>query len=80
MPRLVPAPIATLAVVVFLAPLGLPAGKYLIKAYVDTDRRLAAQPALLLGPDEFVGQTPIEARWRAGFPQAKVVSAASLQK
>ncbi len=58
----------------------LPPGKYLIKAYVDAQRRLADDPTMLLGPDEFYGQTEIQARWREGFPQAEVVSATRLKK
>ena len=55
-------------------------GKYLVKAYVDSQRRLAKDPALMLGPDEFMGQAEIEAQWREGFPQAEILSAAKLRK
>jgi hypothetical protein len=58
----------------------LPAGKYLVKVYVDSQRRLAGDPALLLGPDEFYGQAEIEARWKEGFPQAEILSASRLAK
>jgi hypothetical protein len=58
----------------------LPAGKYLIKAYVDSKHRLADDPAILLGPDDFVGQALLEARWREGFPQAEQISAARLER
>jgi len=55
-------------------------GKYLVKAYVDSQRRLAGDPTLLLGKDEFYGQAEIEARWREGFQQAEFLSAERLQK
>jgi hypothetical protein len=54
-------------------------GKYLVKVYVDAKRRLAGDPALLLGKDEFTGQAEIEAQWREGFPQAEMLSATRLQ-
>jgi hypothetical protein len=54
-------------------------GKYLVKVYVDAKRRLAGDPVLLLGKDEFTGQAEIEARWREGFPQAEMLSATRLQ-
>ena len=57
----------------------LPAGKYLIKAYVDLDNRLAEEPAVLLGEREFHGQVEVEARWGEGFKEAQTVSAARLQ-
>jgi hypothetical protein len=58
----------------------LPPGRYLIKAYLDTRHRLAANPAEFLGPADFIGQAEIEAQWREGFPQAEQLSAARLQK
>jgi hypothetical protein len=53
-------------------------GKYLIKVYVDRRRRLAADPSLFLGDADFVGQAEMEARWRAGFQQAEILSAGRL--
>ncbi len=48
----------------------LPNGKYLIKVYLDKQRRLADDPTILLGEEDYVGQTEIDARWRKGFPEA----------
>ena len=48
-------------------------GKYLIKAYLDSKRRLDSDPTLLLGPEEFYGQAEVKARWRKGNRDAEVV-------
>lgn len=58
----------------------LSAGKYLIKAYADSQHRLANDPALLLSKEDFAGQAEIQAQWREGFPQAEMLSADKLQK
>jgi hypothetical protein len=55
-------------------------GKYLVKVYVDWQQRLASDPSLLLGKDEYCGQAEIEAQWREGFQQAELLSAERLQK
>jgi len=55
-------------------------GKYLIKAYVDSQHRLADDPTLLLGGGDFYGQAEIQARWREGFPQAEMLPAERLKK
>lgn len=49
----------------------LPPGKYLIKAYVDTKHRLAFDPTMFLGADDFYGQVEIDAQWGKGFPEAQ---------
>jgi hypothetical protein len=46
-------------------------GRYLIKAYVDRNHRLNDDPMLMLGSDEFAGQTIIEAKWGEGFKAAE---------
>ncbi len=59
----------------------LPRGQYLVKAYVDAQHRLAENPTVLLGDEEFVGQAEIKkARWREGFLRAEKVSANDLAK
>jgi len=59
----------------------LPRGKYLIKAYVDVKHRLADDPALLLGSEEFYGQAVLaNARWREGFRHAEKVAGPMLKK
>lgn len=54
-------------------PIRMRPGKYLIKAYLDKGGRVDKDPAALLGPDDFVGQAEVKARWRIGFRQAEVV-------
>ena len=59
----------------------LPRGKYLVKMYVDSDRRLAQEPSLLLGEKEFRGQAEIKrARWRAGFKHAESIPGDMLKR
>jgi hypothetical protein len=55
-------------------------GRYLLKVYVDSRQRLAKDPALLLGEDDFQGQMELNARWREGFPLAERHSAGQLRK
>jgi hypothetical protein len=55
-------------------------GKYLVKAYVDSRGLLAADPALMLGENEYYGQVEVDAQWREGFQQAEMVSALKLHK
>ncbi|MEX2026908.1 MAG: hypothetical protein WEH44_06395, partial [Pirellulaceae bacterium] len=58
----------------------LPPGKYLVKAFVDAQRRLADDPTMLLSQEDLYGQAEIQARWRDGFQQAEVVSATLLRQ
>jgi hypothetical protein len=58
----------------------LPPGKYLIKAYVDSQGKLAGDPTLLLGSDDYIGQAALDARWQLGFQQAEVLPAAQLKR
>jgi len=59
----------------------LPRGRYLVKTYVDSRRRLAGDPSLLLGEEEFYGQSELKrARWREGFRQAESVFGPQLTK
>jgi len=59
----------------------LPRGRYLVKTYIDSDRRLAQDPSLLLGDEEFRGQAEIKkARWREGFKKAELISGKSLKR
>jgi hypothetical protein len=46
-------------------------GKYLLKAYVDSQQRLAKDPTLLLGEEDYFGQLELAANWREGFPFAE---------
>lgn len=59
----------------------LPRGRYLIKAYVDTRGRLADDPTLLLGEQDYAGQAELaDARWRAGFRQAEKIAGQALRR
>ncbi|MDP6466841.1 MAG: hypothetical protein QF918_03845 [Pirellulaceae bacterium] len=59
----------------------LPRGKYLVKAYVDSNGRLAGDPALLFNEEDYFGQAELtSARWREGFRQAEQVSGKSLKR
>ena len=59
----------------------LPRGDYLVTVYVDLNDRLAEDPALVLGPDDYIGQAELKgARWREGFRQAEQISGKSLQR
>jgi len=61
-------------------PTSLSRGRYLVKTYVDREGKLADDPALLLGQEEFVGQTELtKPRWREGFRFAQEVSAGKLR-
>lgn len=58
-------------------PLG--GGTYLVRVYVDSRGRLEKDPTLLLGTEDFVGETELKkSRWRDGFQQAPTVSAEKL--
>jgi hypothetical protein len=46
-------------------------GRYLIKAYVDSNDILSQNPAAMLGKEEFRGQGVIEAKWGKTFPEAE---------
>ncbi|MBD3674032.1 MAG: hypothetical protein HUJ26_10960 [Planctomycetaceae bacterium] len=59
----------------------LTGGRYLIKVYPDHRGRLKEEPSLLLGEQDFAGQLEFsKSRWRDGFKQAPMISAAELQK
>lgn len=59
----------------------LAGGRYLIKAYVDLERRLADDPTLLLGEEDFFGQAELKRpRWREGFRAAASIAGSKLLK
>ncbi len=55
-------------------------GRYLVKAYADLEHRLAEDPTMMLGPDEYYGQVEIDAAWKEGFKDAQVVPGDQLKK
>lgn len=58
----------------------LSAGRYVLKAYLDKDDRIAKDPTLLLGVEEFQGTIEMTAQWKEGFKNAEVVSAQDLSQ
>ena len=59
----------------------LAGGRYLVKAYVDHKHRLADDPTLLLGEEDFYGQAELKRpRWREGFKSAASISGSKLTK
>jgi hypothetical protein len=53
----------------------LPAGKYLVKVFVDSGEKVKKDWKAKLGPDEFVGQAEFQARWQEGYGAMTVVDA-----
>ena len=45
----------------------LPAGRYLVKVYVDANERLKPEWQSALGESEFVGETILETKWPSGY-------------
>jgi mono/diheme cytochrome c family protein len=58
----------------------LPAGRYLVKVYVDTAGKLAKDWTARLGDEEYVGQVEVESKWPAGYGRMTVVKAAAVMK
>ena len=58
----------------------LPPGKYLVKVFVDSAERAKKDWKAPLGPDEFVGQVEIQARWAEGYGAMTVANAERVKK
>jgi hypothetical protein len=58
----------------------LPAGKYLVKVYVDSAGKAKKNWKARLGTDEFVGQAEFQARWAEGYGSMTVVDASKVKK
>jgi hypothetical protein len=56
----------------------LPAGKYLVKVYIDSTGKAKKDWKAPLGTDEFVGQIEIQARWTEGYGAMTVADANKL--
>lgn len=61
-------------------PAALQPGKYMVRAFVDSDDEISAAPEILLGQEHFVGQATIDAQWQIGFPKAETFSAQQFEK
>ena len=58
----------------------LPAGKYLVKVYVDSGEKAKKDWTAPLGAAEFVGQAEFQGRWREGYGAMAVVDAGTIKK
>jgi hypothetical protein len=58
----------------------LPAGRYLVKVYVDREGRLAKDWTATLGEGDFVGQAEVASRWPTGYGSMTVVDAAKVRR
>ncbi len=58
----------------------LPAGKYLVKVYVDSGERVKKDWKAPLGAAEFVGQAEFQGRWQEGYGAMTVVDAGTIKK
>ena len=58
----------------------LPDGKYLVKAYVDTDGKLAKDWKAALGEADYAGQVEFQAKWKEGYGTMTSVDAAKVRK
>jgi hypothetical protein len=58
----------------------LPRGRYLVKVFVDRDKRLARDWQAALGPDDHAGQAEIESGWPEGYGPMTVLEAAKVRK
>ena len=55
-------------------------GEYLSKAFVDTDKKSAESPTMLLGQSDYAGQARSDAKWEIGFPKAETFSGESFKQ
>ncbi|MFO0802658.1 MAG: hypothetical protein U0791_05990 [Gemmataceae bacterium] len=58
----------------------LPAGKYLVKVYVDASGRVKRDWKDRLGKDEYVGEAEFQARWQEGYGSMTVVDSKTIKK
>lgn len=58
----------------------LPEGKYLVRAYLDADGKLAKDWTSDLGASDFVGEAEITTSWPAGYGKMTALDAAKVKK
>ena len=58
----------------------LPAGKYLVRVFVDRKGRQFKDWNATLGQDEYVGEVEFQANWREGYGGMTSVSVAKIAK
>ncbi len=54
-------------------------GRYLLKAFVDSEKRLADDPLLMLGDAEYYGATELRGPWQKGFKLARKLAGARFE-
>jgi hypothetical protein len=59
---------------------GLPAGKYLVKVFVDSNEKTKKNWKDRLGPNEFAGQVEVQSRWPEGYGAMTVMDAGKVRK
>ena len=58
----------------------LPDGKYLVKAYVDAEGKLAKDWKAVLGETDYAGQAEFQAKWKEGYGSMTAVDASKVRK
>jgi hypothetical protein len=58
----------------------LPAGKYLVKVYVDAGEKVKKDWEAKVGAEEFAGQIEIQAQWREGYGAMTVADASRARR
>ena len=58
----------------------LPAGRYLLKIYVDSKEQLKADWHAELGNADFVGQAEVESRWPEGYGRMTALDARKVKR
>jgi len=58
----------------------LPAGKYLVKVYVDAAGKAKADWKAALGADEYVGQVEVQSRWPEGYGAMTAVDGGAVKR
>lgn len=58
----------------------LPPGRYLVKAYVDTNERLKREWQSALGESEYVGEVILETKWPSGYGRMTSIQAKQLER
>jgi hypothetical protein len=61
-------------------PVSLPAGKYLVKVYVDTAGRLARDWTAAMDKGDFVGEAEVTSRWPTGYGSMTVLEAGKVRR
>jgi hypothetical protein len=58
----------------------LPAGRYLVRVYVDGDGRLAKDWKATLGPDDLAGEAEVRSNWPTGYGRMTVIDGSKVKK